>query len=115
MKTIKIKLPPLLAYEIYAHTVETGLQDYRGGATNWLKPEEVALYEKIEKNQCELELNITEAGVLHNEIYFLMDAFQQWAEEDGIRWRGVIRSARSKMAELRKFGVKLNERGWAIK
>jgi hypothetical protein len=116
--TIDIKLSPKLAYEVYSHTVETGLVDHEGslanGGPDYLKPAEVSLYKKIEKDWYNLkDLTMPEAMALYNELYNLVDLVEQWADEEGVQWYGVLRAIRSNMKKLKDFGVQTNERGWA--
>jgi hypothetical protein len=113
MKTITINLPPLLYQEIYEHTVETGLVDHRSGnKLAGLKPEDVSLYEKIETGP-RLECSLAEAHSLYNELYNLEDLCEQWAEEIGLQYYGVLRSIKANKKKLLEYGVKVNERGWA--
>lgn len=112
--TISIKLSPLLYDEVYQHTVETGLVDHRSGNPNvGLRPEDISLYEKLEKSS-EFEATLSEAASLYNELYNLEDLCLQWAEEIGVKYYGVLRSIKAWKRKLAKFGVKVNERGWAI-
>jgi hypothetical protein len=117
--TIDIKLSKLLGYEIYAHTVETGLVDHvssiANGGPNYLSDRDYSLYLKIEKDCYNLKgLTLPEASALYDELYNLVDLVEQWADEEGVRWYGVLRAIRSNMKKLRDFGVQTNERGWAI-
>jgi len=108
-----IQLSPLLYDEVYQHTVETGLADYRSGNPNvGLKPEDVSLYEKLEKGS-KFEVTLPEASSLYNELYNLEDLCVQWAEEIGVKYYGVLRSIKAWKKKLIIFGVKTNDRGWA--
>lgn len=110
---MEISLAPLLYDEVYQHTVETGLVDYRSGNPNvGLKPEDISLYEKIEKSST-FEITLSEASSLYNELYNLEDLCVQWAEEIGVKYYGVLRSIKAWKKKLVAFGVVVGDRGWA--
>jgi hypothetical protein len=114
MNTITIKLSPHLGYEVFSHTVESGLADHRSGNDVGLTPVDVSLYEKIEKNYRVLTIDLEEAKSLYDELWNLEDIVLGWADDD-FSWYGVHRAIKSNLKKLRDFGVEVNERGWAIK
>lgn len=114
MKPLTIKLSPTLYYEVYVRTVESGLTDHRGGNIYaGLSNADVSVGEKIEKSSSIILETIDEAASLYNDLYNLMDLFEQWAEEDGIKWRSVAKAAQRQMRILASTGIEINDRGWA--
>lgn len=113
MKSTIIKLSPLLAEEVYGHTVETGLVDHRSG-NSLLSADDLALYEKLEKNDSTIIIEtLGEAKSLYNELYNLVDLFAEWAEQEGVKWLAVRKAAFARMKVLKDLGLTIDERGWA--
>lgn len=125
---MKIKLSPLLADEVYAHTVETCLWDHRNNPNEncRLDSAEVSLYEKIEtagRNGFTLNITLDEAQVIYNDLYNLEDIVLGWAADEtdswgrrtGLRWYAVNKSITRHLAKLRAAGVETNDHGWAIR
>ena len=111
-KTI-IKLPRLLSEEVYGHTVETGLVDHRSG-NSLLDEHDLALYEKLEKDCMTIVIeSLGEAVSLYNELYNLVDFFDEWAESEGVYWLSVKKAALARMKILKNLGLTLDSRGWA--
>lgn len=111
---MKVKLSPLLYDEVYQHTVETGLVDHRAGNPYvQLRPEDISLYEKLEKGPS-FEVSLEEAASLYNELYNLEDLCVQWADEIGIQYYGVLRSIKAWKRKLSTLGIEVNNKGWAI-
>lgn len=122
MNNIQIKLSPLLADEL-AYSVEAWLDDLSVRHEN--TEAEMSFGRKVEvaykKPAMVLDLTLDEATALYNELWNMEDKIREWAEETDmygrpqIKWRAVTKSLNLKLRQLRAFGVKVGDRGWAVK